>query len=193
MIVLLAGALMAGGACKVSPPKPAPSRPAGSAGIGLRIAPSKALYRSGEPIVLSLLLTNRTAESCHLSRVAAGAVTILSLTRDGTAITPVLSTGSYLDGFASFLAANLVAVAPGASQTVSLASELNPATGGRAALRTASLGSNDQAALAFWPVDQVGHYTLTASYLLPPLPRAPIDRCGVSANTVSVSFSVASR
>jgi hypothetical protein len=202
--VLLASVLSAASACKGAKPTPAtsgttaPVTASGSAasgttasgGIDMRLAPSKAEYRRGETITLSITLKNNQARSCHLSRVAPGAVTILSLTRDGAPVTPVLTTGSYIDGFAGLLTANLVPLAPGSSLAVPLASEPDPATGNRAALEASSLDANDQASLVFWPVDQVGHYTLTASYLLPALPGAPADLCRVSGEPVSASFAV---
>jgi hypothetical protein len=166
---------------------------AGPGTVGIQLAPSKTEYRKGEQIVISIVLTNREAKACRMSRVTEGAVTVLSVNRDGTSLPPVLMTGEYISGFTSFLVPNLVMVSPGDSLSLLLVSDSDPATGDRAALQTSTRSVSDEASLAFWPVDQSGHYTLTASYLLPPLIGAPPDLCPPSGGPVSTKFTVTER
>jgi hypothetical protein len=180
--LLLAAVLAANAGCTKG--KPA------TGGVAVRLSPAKATFAHGEPVTLSLVLDNRTGKACRAGGVPEGVVKVVSLTRDGAAVTAVQSTADYIDGFATFLAANLVPVAPGRSLSLSLTSRPHATDAARTGLESSELDANGQAAVAFWPVDQAGRYTLTVSYLVPPLPGEPGDLCAVAPTAVSASFTV---
>jgi hypothetical protein len=187
---VLTGALVASGGCTSGKPKPAPTRLPGGSAVVLRITPAKAQYARGEQIVLSVEVRNTTAGACQVSQVPEGVIVVLSLTRDGEAVAPAQTSGSYIDGFAAYLRRNLVSLAPGKSVTMSIRSERSGAVEDRPALETSAVDGLDEAALSFWPVDAPGKYTLSARYVLPPLADAPADVCLASGDPVSADFTV---
>lgn len=156
----------------------------------MQVTPSKPAYARGEQIELSIVLTNRQGIACQVSSVPQGAIMILSLTRDGAPVVPVLTDGSYINGFASFLASHLAPLAPGASLTVRMTSEDSLVVGDRRALITSALGEQDEASQSVWPVDRPGVYSLSVRYVLPPLPDAPADACEASGDVARASFTV---
>jgi hypothetical protein len=161
--------------------------------VGIRLVPSRPEYRDGEEVAISIILTNRETRACRMSRGPEGTITILSLTRDGIPIVPSLTTATYIDGFSRSLLATLMPVTPGASRSLLLTSVPDGVTDGRSALPTSELDGNDEATLSFWPVDQPGHYTLTADYLLPPLAGPPTGLCPTFGGPASTSFTVMQR
>jgi hypothetical protein len=182
--LLLSALLLAASACTNQSPSP-------NAAPGLRIEPTKSQYRAGEPVVLSVTLTNRTNRSCRLSRQPAGAVVFSSLTRDSQPVLPTLLRASYIAGFQDFLAAALVEVGPGQSLSMKLASQTQPSVDGRAALETSTLDSGNEESLLVWPVDRAGSYRLTAAYTFPSFAERPADVCPGQTDWVSASFAVA--
>ncbi|MBM0205929.1 hypothetical protein JNW90_25115 [Micromonospora sp. STR1s_5] len=75
--------------CRRSRPSPAPT--SGTATVGLTVSAGQPSYRVGEQISLRLKLVNNRDAECHLSRVSDGVVTVMSLTRDGTAVAPAVA------------------------------------------------------------------------------------------------------
>jgi len=188
LLPMLAGGLAQRG-CKPSNADGAqPQASTAASALSLKLAVSKPQYAPGEPVVLSIAVSNSGAESCRVSRVADGFVSIVSLTRDGVALTPIITSGDYINGFTAFLTSNLVSLAPKASRSLSLASA--PAYGAdkAMALEAASLDAKDTAALAIWPVDRPGRYEIAIRYIAPPLPGAA-DLCRVGGR-VSAAFVV---
>jgi hypothetical protein len=171
------------------------SHTAGSArpALGLRVSPGKARYGPGEPVVLSLVLTNHAGTACRLSRIPAGAVSLRSLTRDGQPVLPTLARATYIAGFHDVLVAALTTAAPGKIVSMSVVSRPNPSAGGRAAVETSSLDSDDEESLLVWPVDRPGRYQLTASYLLPALGSGFTDLCRGQSNWDTTAFTVTGR
>lgn len=166
----------------------APSSTAG--GVGLVVASSKSQYGRGEPVTVSITVTNANDRECRLSKLPQGVVTIVSVTRDGTPLAPQIGTARFYVSFSAAVAANLVTVAAGKAVQMSLASEINPATGAGNALVTYSADGRGGATLAAWTIDAVGHYQLSISYLRPPLPNLPGDSCSASSAPATVQFTV---
>jgi hypothetical protein len=190
-IALLASlALVGAGGCTSCKGKPSPTHLSGRTGILVKIVPSKPEYARGEQIVLSVELTSTEANACLVSQVPAGSLTFVSLTRDGNVVSPVLSIGNYIDGFTSYLNANVTSLAPGGAFTMLVKSDESEATGQRQELETSSLNSLDNAELAFWPVDEPGRYTLAVRYALPHLPNASSEVCRASGEPVQTQFTV---
>jgi hypothetical protein len=183
---LLAGCLLVSGGC-TSGRKPAPEPPPGGTGVRMKVTASKAEYRPGDTVVLRIELTNTEANECKVLRVPEGGVTVLSAVRDGSALMPGLSTGSYLDGMSSFLRRNLTPLKPNATVGFDLSGAQTGMTSGRAALETSTVDANDESASVYWPVDEPGKYQLSARYVPPPLDAG---MCRASGEPVSVSFTV---
>jgi hypothetical protein len=120
-------------------------------------------------------------------RVPEGALAVVSATRDGGALVPGFSTGTYIDGFAAHLRRNLIQLDPGASVSYELASDRSAVMNGRAALETSTLDASNQSNSGYWPVDEPGSYALDARYL----PAAVSDTlCRASGDPVGVTFTV---
>lgn len=175
-VALIAGLLVAGTGCTSGKATPTT--------VSVRLAPSRNTYGPGDPVVISVILENRTGRSCKVVGIPEGTVKIVSLTLNGSPVTATRSTADYVDGFPTFLAANVTALPSGKTVTMTVRGR-DPST-----VDTAELDATGQAATDAWPVRQPGRYTLTATYLLPPLPGTVGDLCPVSTDPVSVSFTV---
>jgi hypothetical protein len=176
-------------------PQPQPSKtssqwPAGAADVGLTVTPSKASYAKGEPVQLTVVVTNRRSTACRLDRIPDGSLTILALSRDGTAVVPGLTTATFVDGFATFVQGNLVEVAPGASLTQTLVSTPDPTGDDESALPTSTTDVADQGALEYWPVDQPGDYAVSVGYTLAAPPTDPNAACLASGTAADARFTV---
>jgi hypothetical protein len=111
------------------------------------------------------------------------------MTHDGIPLIPDLTAADFIDGFQSFLSANVRSIAPGGSVTLEWSSD-STLGGAGAALSSYTLESGGDAGVARWPVDRPGRYQLTAAYLWPPFPGSPSGLCPISADPVSASFEV---
>ncbi|WP_430502649.1 hypothetical protein ACQRWP_13925 [Micromonospora trifolii] len=172
--------------CRRSRPSPAPS--AGTATVGLTVSAAQPSYRVGEQISLRLKLVNNRDAECQLSRVPDGAVTVMSLTRDGTAVAPAVGGGAYYRDFTAYLVENLVRVPPRGSVELTLGSDPQSPVG--AALTTSAPDGRGGAAVTWWPVDQPGAYRLVLGYLRAPLRGVPADACAATAEQGTVAFEV---
>ena len=186
---VLAGILVAGTGCTRTTSKPKPNSGHGKSGVVMKITPAKPEFAAGEPIVLSIELTNGEEGPCRVSRVPEGALSLVSLTRENEAVAPGFGYGSYIDGMASFLRSNLVPLAPGASLFMEIKSDRDNAMEKRLVLETSTLDALDETALMYWPVDARGRYSLSARYV-PSVPDAPTDLCRASGEPVQVAFTV---
>ncbi|WP_405804887.1 hypothetical protein OG729_06595 [Streptomyces sp. NBC_00210] len=192
VVVLLTGLLLTAGCTFLSESESRAAEDAVSSDVRMTVSSAKAAYTRQEQIALSIGLTNTGSTDCTVSRVSEGAVTIVSFLRDGVPVAPALTNGSYIDGFAAFLSANLVPLRPGASLSVPWTSEGGTSVEDRRALSTSSLDNLDEAALAFWAVDAPGKYELSARYVhpLPPAAAPAGSPCLASSEAASVAFTV---
>ncbi|MEK8104837.1 hypothetical protein NKG94_05840 [Micromonospora sp. M12] len=95
------------------PAVPTGALPTGAAAsVGLTVRASQPTYRVGERVGLRLKLMNNRDAECQLSRVPDGAVTVLSLTRDDSAVAPTVGGAAYYRDFGAYLVENLVRVPP---------------------------------------------------------------------------------
>ncbi|MEU1588308.1 hypothetical protein [Micromonospora sp. NPDC005710] len=172
--------------CRRSRPSSTPT--AGPATVGLKVSAGQPSYRVGEQISLRLELVNNRDTDCQLSRVPDGAVTVMSLTRDGTAVAPAVGGAAYYRDFTAYLVENLVRVPPRGSVEVTLGSDPQSPVG--AALTTSAPDGRGGAAVTWWPVDQPGAYRLVLGYLRAPLRGVPADACAATAEQGTVAFEV---
>lgn len=184
---MLVAGIGATGGC-TSKPKPAPTPPPGG-GVGVRVAvaAAKTEFAVGEPVVLHVRLTNIESGPCQILPGPDGALAILDARRDGVALVPAFSTGTYIDGMASYLRQSLAEVKPEGSVRYDLVSETSAPAGDRPALETSTLDASNQSNSSYWAVDEPGRYELAVRYL--PAPVAS-GLCHASGDPVSVSFSV---
>jgi hypothetical protein len=182
-ILLSVSALLATGCTK--------DRGSNHATPGLRVEASKGRYRQGEPVVLSLTVTNRSDRSCRLSRIPAGAIVFSSVTRDGQPVLPTLARATYIAGFQDLLASALMEVGAGQSLSMRLTSEANPSVQGRPALETSALDSGNEESLLIWPLDQPGDYKVSAAYVFPAFASRMADVCRGQTDWVLTGFGVA--
>ncbi|RQX18653.1 hypothetical protein DDE19_07065 [Micromonospora ureilytica] len=172
--------------CRRSRPSPAPT--AGTATVGLTVSAAQPSYRVGEQVSLRLKLVNNRDAECRLSRVPDGAVTVMSLTRDGTAVAPTVGGAAYYRDFTAYLVENLVRVPPRGSVELTLGSDPQSPVG--AALTTSAPDGRGGATVTWWPVDQPGAYRLVLGYLRAPLRGVPADACAATAEQGTVAFEV---
>ncbi|MEV0215490.1 hypothetical protein [Micromonospora sp. ALFpr18c] len=172
--------------CRRSRSAPAPAGAAAT--VGLTVAVSQPSYRLGEQISLRMKLTNNRDAECQLSRVPDGAVTVLSLTRDGTPVAPAIGGAAYYRDFTAYLIGNLVRVPPRGSVELTLGSDPQSPVG--AALTTSAPDGRGGATVTWWPVDQPGAYRLVVGYLRAPLRGVPADACAATAEQGTVAFEV---
>lgn len=140
-----------------------------SAPIGLTATPEAARYTPGQPITLTVTVTNQSDRPCALAAIADGTVT-LGVTRDGHAEFPAMGAVDYLDGFDSYLASNSQTVAPGAGLTFQLQSAVptNAAPNSTSrSLHTVAVIPHGSGVAADYPVDQTGSYQFTMTYRMP--------------------------
>ncbi len=149
---------------------------------------SKSSYRQGEQISISMIFTNRDKRPCKMSSASEGAVNIISGSRDGVTLEPSFSYATYIDGFRSFILANLTTVQPGTSISLLLHSKHRNNSGGED-LVTSLLDETDEAKLISWPVDKPGQYRVSARYALSALADMPADLCVVSPE-LTANFTI---
>lgn len=168
--------------------RPAPSPTGAAASVGLTVRANQPTYRVGERVSLRLKLVNNRDAECQLSRVPDGAVTVLSMTRDDSAVAPTVGGAAYYRDFAAYLVENLVRVPPRGSVELTLDSDPQSPVG--AALTTSAPDGRGGATVLWWPVDQPGAYRLVLGYLRAPLRGVPTDACAATAEQGTVAFEV---
>lgn len=107
---LVAASALALAAC-LHPPQPPP---AASPAVTLTVAPVAPRFSPGEPIELAIELQNAGAVATRVSPIVDGNLRIVSLERDGAAVSATEATISYSTSLRTVLAQSLVALAPGA-------------------------------------------------------------------------------
>ncbi|WCN79285.1 hypothetical protein [Micromonospora sp. LH3U1] len=168
--------------------RPTPASTGGTATVGLSVSASQPTYRVGEQVNLRLKLVNNRDAECQLSRVPDGAVTVMSLTRDGAAVAPAVGGATYYRDFTAYLIENLVRVPPRGSVELTLGSDPQSPIG--AALTTSAPDGRGGATVTWWPVDQPGAYRLVLGYLRAPLRGVPADACAATTEQGTVTFEV---
>ncbi|WFE93180.1 VWD domain-containing protein [Micromonospora sp. WMMD987] len=184
-LVVLVAALASGSA-----PAPAHAGPAG-AGLGLELRTVAPRYLPGEPIRLTLAVTNATGATCALATVADGTVRVTSVRRDGQDLVPALGRSFYGDGIAAAATAGPATVEPGGTATVSLVSvrTQDGADAGAVVLRSVAATPDGGGLDTRWPVGAPGRYEVTAAYTALPVTGLD-DTCTGATALRTVSFTV---
>ncbi|MDI1460810.1 VWD domain-containing protein [Catellatospora sp. KI3] len=170
---------------------PAASAAAADGGIGLAVHTAAASYAQGEPILLSLTVTNASGSACGLAAEPDGTVQITSVRRDGQELSPALGRVFYPDGLGSAVIRGTRLVEPGASAQVSLVSlRVHEGTaGGGVVLPAVAATAGGGGVSALWPVGAPGRYEVTMGYAVPVLGGA-VEPCAGAAEAAAVAFTV---
>jgi VWD domain-containing protein/NleD-like pathogen effector protein (putative zinc metallopeptidase) len=161
--------------------------PAGAqpGGVTLAGGASSSTYAPGDPVRLRFTVTAAGGQSCLLSSLAPGTLSITDLTVDGAAVRPALTTIGYSDSLGDQLGASLSA--PGRAVPLEL-------TGGpgdtEPVLNAISLSATGQNVLSRWPVGRTGRYTATVVYGYPAAADGAQRACPGVSNAVTVTFTV---
>jgi hypothetical protein len=182
---LAAVVAIVGAGCS-DPKPPTPSR----TGLSMTATAYADEYAAGEPIRLGVSITNQGSRACQLIAIPDGTLTVVSMTRDGVAVTPAVTSSEYINGFSDFLRKGFRELPPGQSITLSATSWQAGAAGGVQALDTSQMDTSDEAARIFWPVDAPGRYVLGIRYSLPPVDGAPAGLCEVPDAPAQLEFTV---
>ncbi|MEV6797237.1 VWD domain-containing protein [Micromonospora rifamycinica] len=190
VIVRLGSGLVVLVAALASGPAPAHAGPAGT-GLGLELRTAAPRYLPGEPIRLTLAVSNTTGATCALATAADGTVQVTSVRRDGHELVPALGRSFYGDGIAAAATAGTATVEPGATVTVPLVSVRthDGADAGAVVLRSVAATPDGGGLDTRWPVGAPGRYEVTAGYTT--LPVTGLDGPCTGATALrTVSFTV---
>src|SRR5262245_49804999 len=91
-----------------------------NSGLELAVSASSQHYDLGDPVELTMTVTNRGKEPCQLVESATGTVHVLSVKRDGASVSPSFGSGRFPVGIASSIRARRKTVPPGGSVTFDL-------------------------------------------------------------------------
>jgi hypothetical protein len=166
---------------------PAPSRLGAhlTGRVHLGVTSPRSTYQPGTAVPLRFVVTNMGPMSCVLSVASEGALSVISGTRNGQALTPSYSLSYPIDGAARVVTARLRRVRPGGS--VSFVDNVGSGQGLEVFTPLA-----DQLALnATWPTSTAGTYEFHVAYQVPAL--AGTAGCLGQSNWASVSFRVHAR
>ena len=155
--------------------------------VHLAVAASQASYRAGVPVSLRATVQNLSSTTCALEASADGALTVLTATRDGAAVSPSFTQADFINGAAELVTAQVQSAAP--HGTVSFTMTTEPIQSG-SALRLFTPQSDQSAVATSWSTAAKGHYVLNLTYQVPALAGA--NACAAQSNTVAVSFRVGS-
>jgi hypothetical protein len=183
---LAVAAMVAGcGHDNVSSP---PSTTASPVGVDLKVAQPS--YPAGTAPQINLVLRNNGSGVCSLPSVAEGAVEVVSVTRDGTAVVGRPGRESLFNGMAAVVARGLRSVAPGDSVSVPL--DVGVSRDGSAVVRTSQQTAADSGRITSWLLDQPGKYRITARLVaVTGVHRTDLpQQCAFSGNAASAEFQV---
>ncbi|NUR61631.1 MAG: VWD domain-containing protein [Catenulispora sp.] len=130
--------------------------------IGLSVTAPQAV-KAGDPLTLTLTVTNQTGGPCALSTQAPGTVA-LTVQRDGVRQFPDIGGTESVQPLSALISHSSHVVPPGGTVTVSLASTELP--DGVQALESVSASAGYTVA-AHWPLNQPGRYTIGVTYAMP--------------------------
>lgn len=190
LIVRLVGGCAVLVAALAAVPVPASAAPP-AGGLGLDLRTSTPRYAPGEPVRLTLAVTNDTGAACALATVADGTVQVTSVRRDGRELTPALGRSFYGDGIAAAATAGTVTLAPGQSVTVPLVGvRVHDGDGDDAVVLRSVTATPDGGGLdTRWPVGAAGRYEVTASWTALPV-TGLTDPCTGTTALRTVGFTV---
>ncbi|MFC6020727.1 VWD domain-containing protein [Plantactinospora solaniradicis] len=164
---------------------PAPAR-ADLPPPGLTIGTAEASYRSGEVAALRATLTNSSDRPCQVAALSDGALTVTSLIRDDTPISPLPTRSYYTGGYDGAVRAQLRTLAPGGMVTFPIT-----VVAGNVPVSYPMPGDG-AAVTSMWPIGADGAYRMSFVYAPPALPVDDAVLCPMTG-AADVSFRVGGR
>ena len=143
--------------------------------LSVRASPVKAPFTGAEPVVLAIQVRNDGPKSCQITKRPMGAVSIVSLTRDGMPVLPEPIHVQTLDGLSGEHRNGFQRIAPGASGEVPL--RALPFGDGSTFLPSVKWGPDGVPIAIAWPLREAGNYVATVGYEVPKTVVAPVDAC----------------
>jgi hypothetical protein len=161
-----------------------------NSGLGLEISVSSQHYDPGDPVELTMTVTNRGTQPCQLVESATGTVHVLSVKRDGAPVSPSFGSGRFPVGIASSILAKRKTVPAGGSVTFDVVSAQSDRAVDSAMLHTDDPLAGGAGVAALWPVGRSGQYTVVVQYSVPAVGAADTKPCTGSSNVATTTFSV---
>jgi len=157
--------------------------------VSLEARTDKDSYAPGEPITLTLTLTNTGTDAVCLSETPDGGVQLTSVTVDGADVRERKTEASYITSLSDIIASKLRSIAPGETMEITLTSEIDAGLGSEAFYHTEL--DDISGILEFYDVGAPGIYRIEVSY---DYQGKESDTCPDilkgSTNTATVSFTV---
>jgi hypothetical protein len=164
-----------------------------AAATRLDVASSMATYRAGQPVSLRFTVTNTGAVACRASQLDDGTLTITSMTRDGSPVSPTLVAVAYEESIAGTIVDDSSTLPPGGHLDLSVVSQTTSLLAGSPqSLRTVSWAPSDSTVMSLWPVNTPGTYQVSAVVGLPNLPGLPPGACRGLSGAATARFVVTS-
>ncbi len=141
------------------------SRPDLREKITLSVSTDKSPYRAGEEIRLALRLDNTGDVTSCVSNMVEGNIRIVSLTKNGEAVSTRSAPISFIEHLSLILEKSLAALLPRESLDIPMSSRVDSGFE-KQALRTVAL-SEGQSVATFYDVEAPGEYDLSLVYEYP--------------------------
>lgn len=172
----------------VAPAAAAESAPPAS-GLTLTASTPAERYDLGQPVPLTLSVTNNTGTPCSLATAPNGALHVTEVVRDGVALEPSLGSAFFTDGLEPELRRSLRATAPG--ETVSVTADARRyGAGGDPSLLSVDALPGGHGVAGLWPVGAAGRYVVSATYAVPAISMPGGEVCPGSSDVATVAFTV---
>lgn len=154
----------------------------------IRIYPTKTTFKQSESVAFRVFLPNNGTSSCLLTGDSLGVLTIESLTLNGTAVTPTVTTAAFIDGFFSARDKSLISTLGNTWRTLSWKSERYPWMTPANALVSTTTSGFSGGDVARYNVGAIGNYVARVRYNHGP--STPAGLCSISSQIATVNFTV---
>ncbi len=157
--------------------------------VSLIASTDKTTYAIGEPVSITMKITNDGISSVCLSETPLGNITFQSVTRDGSPVGTRIAPSYFLTSLTEMVKSKLTDVAPNTSVEIFFTSSYDPGLSSDALYTTAL--DETSGITTFYDIGKPGEYKIDAVYEY----QGPSsDRCSTvfenKTNSVTVSFTV---
>jgi hypothetical protein len=150
------------------------------------ITPTKSSYAAHEEVNLVVIYTNPTAERCCVSTRPDTTFTVISVTKNGYAITPRLVTiTSCFQSLSNWIYSSYVPLDPGATVSAKLTAWSDHVLDTESI--SSSPGSQDD---TLWSLTSGGNYEVKLHAFVPIMIRYPGTPCNIAWDPIAVDFAL---